>query len=111
MMPIEEVKYMGEETAVSCPVCHCNVLQVPEKLPYVVCPVCWVHGVLHFDGNGMKVKWDEEDAKHPRFSEYGISEHGKYIGRVAQKEKIAIQQETVKELIKKYRSYGRIIKP
>lgn len=38
MMPIEEVKYVGEETAVSCPVCHCNVLQVPEKLPQVVCP-------------------------------------------------------------------------
>jgi multimeric flavodoxin WrbA len=31
MMSIEEVKFVGDETAVSSPVCHCNVLQIPDK--------------------------------------------------------------------------------
>jgi len=32
LMPIEQVKYLGEHTPGSCPVCHCKVLQIPGKL-------------------------------------------------------------------------------
>ena len=49
--------------------------------------------------------------KHARLSEYGCAEHGDYIAKSAAKEKSALQQGTVKELIKKYKSYGKIIKP
>lgn len=110
MMPIEEVKFLGSETDVACPVCHCNVLKVPEKLPEVYCPVCWVKGVISSDGDKMKVEWKEEDAKSPRFSERGVSIHLELI-RNLQKKFFTEDQDIVKELMKKYVSYGNIIKP
>jgi multimeric flavodoxin WrbA len=110
MMPIEEVKFVGDETEISCPVCHCNVLKVPEKLPYVFCPVCWVKGVITLDGDKMKVRWDEESAKYPRFSERGVSTHLELVKNLQMKF-YTEDQEKVKERIKKYVSYGKIIKP
>jgi len=110
MMPIEEVKFVGDETEVSCPVCHCNVLKVPEKLPYVICPVCNVRGVLSVSRDKMKLKWNEEDAKHPRFSEWGVKEHLDVIAK-SHKKFFTEDQDKVKRLIKKYISYGNIIKP
>jgi multimeric flavodoxin WrbA len=110
MMPIEQAKFVGDETEVSCPVCHCNVLKVPDKLPDVYCPVCWVHGVLYLDGDKMKVRWDEKDVKYPRFSERGVSTHLELIERL-QTKFYTEDQEKVKERIKKYVSYGKIIKP
>jgi len=110
MMPIEEVKFVGEETEASCPVCHCNVLKVPGKLSDVYCPVCWVHGTIYADGNQLKVKWNEEDAKHPRFSEQGIGTHLELIKNL-HKKFFTEDQDKVKERIKKYTSYGNIIKP
>src|SRR4030042_4064810 len=44
MMPIDEVKYMGEDKDVSCPGCHCKILQVFEKLPDVYSPGRWGTG-------------------------------------------------------------------
>jgi multimeric flavodoxin WrbA len=110
MMPIEEVKFMGDETDVSCPVCHCNLLAVPGKLPEVFCPVCWVKGVITYDGDKMKVEWDKEDAEHPRFSEYGVFKHLDLITRL-QETFYTKDREEVKNRIKKYVSYGKIIKP
>jgi multimeric flavodoxin WrbA len=110
MVPIEEVKYMGEDKDVACPVCHCNVVQVFKKLPDVYCPVCWVHGVLSAKGGKMKVKWDEEDAKNPRFSEKGVFTHLELIKNL-QKKFFTEDQEKVKELMPKYEAYGNIIKP
>ena len=110
MKPIEEAEFVGDETAVSCPVCHCNVLQVPEKLPDVYCPVCWIHGVISGDGDKMKVNWNEEDAQHPRFSEYGVSKHMEEVG-MKHRKFFGEDQAKARELIKKYISYGRIVKP
>ena len=110
MMPIEQVKFVGDETEVSCPVCHCNVLKVPEKLPNVFCPVCWVKGVITLDGDKMKVRWGEENAKYPRFSERGVFTHLELIKNL-QTKFYTEDLEKVKERVKKYVSYGRIIKP
>lgn len=110
MMPIKQVKFVGDETEVSCPVCHCNVLKVPAKLPNVFCPVCWVKGVITINEDKMKVKWDEEDTKHPRLSERGVSTHLELIKNL-QTKFYAEDLEKVKERVKKYISYGRIIKP
>jgi multimeric flavodoxin WrbA len=110
MMPIDEVKYMGEDKDVSCPVCHCNIVQVFEKLPDVYCPVCWVHGVLSAKGGKMKVKWNEEDAKHPRFSEKGVSTHLELVINL-EKKFFTEDQDKVKELMPKYTAYGNIVKP
>jgi len=111
MMPIEDVKYLGEQSEFACPVCHCNILQVPEKLPEVVCPICWVHGILNSDGKEFKIIWNFEEAKHPRFSEYGIGEHGKYIQNLAHIEEKELKAERVRLLQKEYREYGDIIRP
>ena len=110
-MPIEEVKFMGEENVVSCPVCHCNVLQVPRKLPEVYCPVCWIRGNISFEGKDMMVKWNMEDVACPRFSEAGIHEHGKYIMEIEKKAKVEREKNEIKEKIEKYKSYGKILRP
>ena len=110
MMPIEQVKFVGDETEVSCPVCHCNVVKVPKRLPNVFCPVCWVKGVITLDGDKMKVRWNKEDTKYPRFSERGVFTHLELIKDLRAKF-YTEDLEKVKERIKKYVPYGRIIKP
>lgn len=97
-MPIEEVKYLGEKSGVDCPVCHCNILLVPENLPYVGCPVCWIRGTIVVDKGQMKVEWNMKDAELPRFSYDGLNHHQRreqYEGtewpmRVSQEEREAI---------------------
>jgi multimeric flavodoxin WrbA len=109
-MPIEEVKYLGEDTPVSCPVCHCNVVVVPDQLPHVGCPVCWVRGVISTQGGSMKVDWNMDDAKYPRFSYEGIKHHMDWLNSHAGGDMTAAA-ENLKELGKQYGSYGTIIKP
>ncbi len=109
-MPIREVSFMGHETDISCPVCHCNLLQVPKNLPHVICPVCNVRGALSFGEAKMKVEWNEWDIKHPRLSEYGISKHTDHIGKMVTKF-FKEDQGKIKELKKVYSSYGKIIRP
>jgi hypothetical protein len=110
MKPIEEAKFVGDETAVSCPVYHCNVLQVPEKLPDVYCLACWIHDVISWDGDKMKVNWNEENAQHHRFSEYGVSKHMEKVC-MEHKKFFGERQAKVKQLTKEYISYDRVIKP
>ncbi len=111
--PIEKVKYMGDKAAVSCPVCHCNVLQVPNDFPDVYCPVCWVHGTMYVDNGKMKVKWNKEDAKYPRFSREALNKHfeeHRLKGEQFMKEhKYLI--DNMEKIKGKYVSYGKIIKP
>jgi hypothetical protein len=85
-------------------------VQVFEKLPDVYCPVCWVHGVLSAEGSKMKVRWNEEDAKHPRFSEKGVFTHLELIKNL-QKKFFTEDQDKVKGLMPKYAAYGNIVKP
>jgi hypothetical protein len=58
----------------------------------------------------MKVKWDEESTKYPRFSERGIGKHLELIKEL-QTKFYTEDQEQVKERMKKYISYGKFIKP
>ena len=58
----------------------------------------------------MKVKWNEEDAKRPRFSEYGVFTHLELIKKL-QKKFFTEDQGKVKELMPKYVTYGNIVKP
>jgi multimeric flavodoxin WrbA len=108
-MPIEEVKYVGEKSGVACPVCHSNLLHVHEDLPHVACPVCAVRGEIVMDDGKMWVKWNEEDAKVPRFSYEGDKHHVEWLGKhyFANPEYF----KAVEELMKPHRKYGKIIKP
>jgi multimeric flavodoxin WrbA len=110
LMPIEKVKYLGEDTEASCPVCHCNVLQIPGKLSEVKCPVCAVHGVVTSDGKTSRIKWNEEEAKFPRFSGRGVFTHLNEIKEMHEKF-FKEDQAKVKVLIKKYVDFGKVVRP
>ncbi len=108
-MPLEDVKYMGEQSGVACPVCHCNTLVVPENLPHVWCPVCEVRGVITAKNGRMKVVWNEEDAKNPRFTAVHVDHHFSRTGKTFEKRNR--DAKAIEELMKSYSSYGKIIKP
>jgi multimeric flavodoxin WrbA len=108
-MPIEKVKYAGEETGVACPLCHCNVLLVPENLPHVYCPVCAVRGVVTQDNGQMKVRWNEEDVKHPRFTPEAVKHHFYWLGNNGQRRQA--KAEEIEALRQEYISCGTVIKP
>ena len=61
-------------------------------------------------GDWMKVNWNEEDTKNPRFSPKFVGGHLKFIADL-QKKYYTQDLETVNERLKKYVSYGKIIKP
>ena len=73
-MPIEQVKYVGDETEASCPVCHCDIWKVPGSLSDVYCPVCWVHGTL--SSNGGK---EGDFVVHPIIRVDGDKATGKWL--------------------------------
>jgi hypothetical protein len=107
-LPIEKVKYAGEDYGVACPVCHSNVVVVPKGLPYIACPVCYVRGTIQMDNGKMTVKWNKEDAEHPRFSHDAVEHHGRWLmthygGGTPNKD---FQQRK-----KEFESYGKIIEP
>lgn len=98
--PVTERRFLGEETAVSCPVCHLNIVQIPERLPDISCPICDVRGRIVLEGDMMTVYWDEDTVRNYRFSEYGIKKHLELIKSTharAQRE-----SEKIKERMKKY---------
>ena len=124
-VPISEVKYMGEKGAFACPVCQSDVLQMPDQKPrppvpgeyrykpsHVVCPICWVHGDFYFEGETLKVKWDQWDIDHPRDSEYGVFEHMDVMFRnLNPGHKETIDFRNYAEQNAKLQAYGSVIKP
>lgn len=113
MLPIERIKYLGTQNDMECPVCHCSLLYVQTRLPEVYCPICWVRGGIYMDRNQMKVEWDEKDSKFPRFSPESHALHledgPKYREKLVKENKDRFENKS--ELVKKYISYGKIIKP
>ena len=108
-MPIEQVKYLGEEHSVSCPVCHCNVVVIPEDLPYIACPVCWVRGEVKNEKGKMSVAWNMNDVKNPRYSASGQEHHWYWLTSHAAK-RVQFKQE-IENITNSFKSYGKVIKP
>jgi len=108
-MPINQVKYVGEESLTHCPVCHCNVLLVPENLPYVMCPICNVRGTVTQKNNQMKVEWNEKDAKYPRFGPKANLHHSEWLHK-----NMGVNPryfELIQGLRKEYTGYGKLVRP
>ena len=101
MMPIEQVKYVGEEIEGACPSCHCDVFQVWESLPQVICPVCLVHGTLQSDNGKVRVKWDDDYLQNYHFALKTMKEHFDFIAKLAKKFHTE-DEPTAKERNKKY---------
>lgn len=108
-MPIEKVKYVGEDYGVACPVCHGNVVVIPKDLPYVACPVCYVRGLVSTENGKMKVQWNKDDAKSPRFSYEAVKHHLEWLGTHYGED--FSKQDQLKEIGKNFESYGKVIKP
>jgi len=108
-MPIDEVKYVGEDYGVACPVCHTNVIVVPKDLPYIACPVCYVRGVVKIEDGKMKVEWNMDDARYPRFSYEAVKHHLDWLSTHYGKN--YSKQDQLKQLAKDLKSYGKVIKP
>ncbi len=133
-MPVDEVKFMGEEPANSCPFCHTNVLQIGHNLlqgvmpetdffesdmihdvmrkspdpSHVVCPICDVWGKLEVENGEIKVAWDKESMKNPRYGA-DLGNHFELIKRIHME---AYKQDgEIKERKTKYRSVSKITKP
>ena len=111
-LPFEKWKYMGEESAVSCPVCHCNVIYVEKDLPEIMCPTCEVHGTVSARDGKLSVEWNPEDVREPRFSTPKEVHHLEWITRHEREEEPRqISLPEVQEKIRRYNAYGRLIVP
>jgi multimeric flavodoxin WrbA len=107
--PAADAPYLGEKSGVACPVCQSNILHVHEGLPYVACPICAIRGEIVIDNGKMQVKWNEHDAKAPRFSLEAGNHHSEWIA----KHHFTAHEynQAAEEIMKGYRDYGKIIKP
>ncbi len=109
-MADEDVKFMGDEADVSCPLCHTNVLQVTGQLPKVVCPICSIEGTIAVEAEKMVVTWDGEGNEPTRWGAQGMAEHFETLTeRIAEYEK---QKDKVGAGIEKHKNLDiRILRP
>jgi hypothetical protein len=108
-MPIDKVKYVGEDYGVACPVCHSNVIVVPKDVPHVACPVCYVRGKVTVANGKMKVRWNKKDAAYPRFSHEAVVHHLDWLSQHYGRD--YSRQNQLQEALKQFQSYGKIISP
>jgi multimeric flavodoxin WrbA len=110
-LPFEQVKYVGEDSPISCPVCHCNVFYLENGLPDIACPICRVHGRVSFSDGKYSVAWNEDDIKNPRFSKEGEDHHHQWIRRHSSEETPQIAMPETQAKMKQYAAYGKYIQP
>ena len=111
-LPFEEWKYLGEDPAVSCPVCHCNILYIEKDFPEIMCPTCEVHGVVCAKDGKYSVAWNEGDVREPRFSGPKEAHHLHLIMEHEWEEEpkqLALPE--VQEKIAAYNAWGNFIAP
>jgi len=110
-LPFEDVKYVGEEPALACPVCHCNILYVENGLPAVMCPTCEVHGTVVAADGGLQVEWNPDDVLAPRFSTAGQRHHLKWVLAHRDEELLQLAMPETQERIAQYKAYGTFVRP
>jgi multimeric flavodoxin WrbA len=110
-MPPEKLKYVGEDSGLVCPVCHCNVFYVEKDFPEIMCPTCEVHGKVSYKDGKYKVAWKAQDIKTPRFSTAGEDHHHEWIARHRTEETPQIAMPETQAKLKQYNTWGKFIKP
>ena len=110
-LPFEEMKYLGEDTPVSCPVCHCNIIYVEGNFPQIACPVCQVHGTVSVNDGTYSIAWNADDIGAPRFSTAKEEHHLEWIMRHAYEETAQLALPEVQEKINAYNAWGNLIAP
>jgi len=110
-LPFEEVKYMGGDSPISCPVCHCNVFYLEKGLPDIMCPTCQVHATVHYTNGKYIAVWNDDDIKNPRFSASKQKHHMEWIIRHRTEEGPQLEMPETQEKIKQYNAWGKYLKP
>ncbi len=109
--PWEDVRYVGDDTAVSCPVCHGNIIYIENDFPDVMCPVCEVHGTVSVSDGKYSVAWNADDVKSPRFCTEKERHHLDWIIAHFKEESAQLAMPEVQEKIKAYNAWGNPITP
>jgi multimeric flavodoxin WrbA len=110
-LPFDEVKYLGDDSPISCPVCHCNVFYLEKGLPDIACPTCQVHGKVSSNRGKYEVTWNTNDIQNPRFSAAKQHHHMEWIMNHAKEETPQIAMAETQAKLKQYKAYGKYLKP
>jgi len=110
-LPFDKVKYVGDDSPISCPVCHCNVFYLEKGLPDIMCPTCQVHGQVSYEGGKYQVAWNADDIQNPRFSAAKERHHMEWIMRHRTEEGPQLEMPETQEQIKQYNAWGKYLKP
>jgi hypothetical protein len=105
-MPIEEVKYLGEEEE-TCPLCHSNLLRVRGE--YVECPLCDIKGRIEIKGGRISVVYADEELERWRWGGSGAKRHHQEIRETHQAFDENLPE--IKKRLEKYRSYRSCLVP
>jgi multimeric flavodoxin WrbA len=109
--PFEEWKFLGQDTPVACPVCHCNILYIEKDFPEIMCPTCEVHGTVSVGADGKySVAWNQDDVREPRFSGPKEAHHLHWIMEhewVDEPKQLALPE--VQAKIAEYTAWGNFI--
>ena len=74
----ERTKWRGDKEG-TCPVCHCDMLEVSHKGAKVECPVCGIQGELKLVDGEIQVDFSEEEQERSRLHWAGKLEHSTEI--------------------------------
>ena len=110
-LPFEKVKYVGEESPISCPVCHCNIFYLEKGLPDIACPTCQIHGKVSVKAGKYQVVWNADDIQNPRFSTAKQHHHMEWIMNHAKEEGPQVAMPETQAKLKQYEAYGKYLKP
>jgi multimeric flavodoxin WrbA len=110
-LPWEKVTYVGEDTGVSCPVCHCNIVYIENDLPEIACPVCQIHGRVSLTDGKYSVAWKSEDIESPRFCTAQERHHLEWIMAHFREESVQLAMPEVQDKIKAYNAWGNVVAP
>lgn len=94
--------WRGEEEG-TCPVCHCDLLQITHKKNEVLCPVCGIYGQLEIQDGDIQVTFSEEEQNRSRLRYEGKLEHSTEISTCAVGPG---QIPDLKERLTKYQGYA-----
>ena len=74
----ERTKWRGDSEG-TCPVCHCDMLEITHQGMQVECPICGIAGELQVINGEIKVEFSEKEQKRSRLYWDGKLEHSTEI--------------------------------
>ena len=105
-LPIEEVKYLGEEEE-ACPLCHSNLLRLRGE--FVECPLCDIKGRIEMKDGRISVVYTDEELERWRWGGSGTRRHHQEIRETHQTYDQNLTE--IRERLKKYKAYKSCLVP